>query len=167
LKGTDSTKAIFIAASSSPPYNAYGTPFGGDAYCGNVISVDSEGVLSEVIQNVTYSSTSGVHGLAFSPDNSYLYSADDSGNSVWAHKIDETTGTLEFVEQLEGPESGADPRHITVHPNGTYAYVVFEGANELAVYSIDQTTGKLAFTNTTYPLIETGTVHGRLNSGLS
>jgi carboxy-cis,cis-muconate cyclase len=159
FEGTDATKAIYIAASSSPPYNAYGTPFGGTAYCGNVISVDSDGVLSEVIQNYTYSSTSGVHGLAFSPDNSYLYSADDGANSVWTHKIDETTGTLEVVEQLVGPETGADPRHLAVHPNGTYAYVVFEGANELAVYSIDQTTGKLVFTNTVYPLIADGTMH--------
>jgi carboxy-cis,cis-muconate cyclase len=156
---TSPTTAIFITAASKPPYNAYGTPFFGNASCGNVISVTSHGVLSEVIQNYTYSPTSGVHGLAFNPDYSFLYSADDSGNAVWTHSVDEISGKLEFVEHLPGPQSGADPRHMVVHPNGSYAYVIFEGTNQVAVYNVAQKTQTLAFTNISYPLIPSGMEH--------
>lgn len=153
MSNCSTSKAIFVVAETVEPYAVYGTPFGGDAYCGAVMSVDSSGILSEVIQNYTYATSSGVHGMALNPANTYLYSADDTDNSLWTHSVDATTGELTLVSQISGPVSGADPRHIAIHPKGLYAYVILEGANELAVYSIDQTTHTLAFTNITYPLI--------------
>lgn len=141
-------------ASTEPPYAVYGTPFGGSASCGNVMSVDSAGVLSEVIQNYTYSSSSGVHGMAFDKSNGYLYSADDSANLIWTHKVDNITGEVTEVSSLSGPVDGADPRHVAVHPEGQYLYAILEGANELAAYTIDQTTHEPAL-DVTYPLIPT------------
>lgn len=153
MSNCSDSKAIFVMAQTVEPYAVYGSPFGSDASCGAVMSVNSNGVLSEVIQNYTYATSSGVHGMAFGPNDTYLYSADDTDNSLWTHSIDATTGELTLVSQISGPVSGADPRHIAVHPIGLYAYVILEGANELAVYSIDQTNHTLAFTNITYPLI--------------
>ena len=150
-----SAAAIFVMAASTPPYAVYGSPFGGqdDAGCGAVMSVDGSGALAEVIQNYTYSTDSGVHGMAMNQANSFLYSADDTGNTLWTHSVDNSTGELTLVDSLAGPETGADPRHVTVHPAGKYLYVILEGANELAQYSIDQSTGKPSFKNVTFPLI--------------
>jgi carboxy-cis,cis-muconate cyclase len=148
-----SSKAIFVTAASESPYAVYGTPFGGNAECGSVISVDENGVLSDVIQNYTYKSTSGVHGMAMNQNNTFLYSADDSANTLWTHSVDSATGELTYVSSVDGPVTGADPRHVAVHTKGQYLYVILEGANELAQYTIDQTTGIPSFENVTYSLI--------------
>lgn len=153
-----SSKAIFVAAASKSPYAVYGTPFGGSAECGSVMSVDENGVLLEVIQNYTYQSTSGVHGMAMNANNSFIYSADDSANTLWTHSVDSTTGELTYVSSIAGPVAGADPRHVAVHPEGQYLYVILEGANELAQYSIDQATGIPSFKNVTYSLIPSGAI---------
>ncbi|KUJ21723.1 3-carboxy-cis,cis-mucoante lactonizing enzyme [Mollisia scopiformis] len=151
-----SSKAIFVMAATESPYAVYGTPFGGTADCGAVISVDESGVLSELIQNYTYKSTSAVHGLAMNTQNTFLYSADDSGNTLWTHSVDNTTGELTYVASLDGPATGSDPRHVAIHPEGQYLYVILEGANELAQYTVDQSTGIPSFQNVTYPLIPSG-----------
>jgi carboxy-cis,cis-muconate cyclase len=148
-----SSKAIFITAASESPYAVYGTPFGSNAECGSVMSVDENGVLLEVIQNYTYKSASGVHGMAMNEKNSFIYSADDSANTLWTHSVDSITGRLTYVSSIAGPVTGADPRHVAVHPEGQYLYVILEGANELAQYTIDQATGIPSFENVTYSLI--------------
>lgn len=151
-----SGNAIFVVAATEPPYSVYGSPFGSNSSCGVVMSVDETGGLSEVIQNYTYSSASGVHGMAFAPSDSFLYSADDSANTLWTHSVNSTTGELTLVDSLAGPSTGADPRHVAVHPEGKYLYLILEGANELAQYSIDNTTGIPSWKNVTYPLIPSG-----------
>jgi carboxy-cis,cis-muconate cyclase len=155
------SKAIFVVAASEPPYNVYGSPFGSSvrgagAGCGNVMAVDQQGVLAEVVQNYSYYSTSGVHGMALDAKNAYLYSADDSANTLWTHKVDNATGELSFVSAISGPATGADPRHVAVHPEGKYLYLLLEGANEVGLYTIDEESGEPTFTNVTYPLIPSG-----------
>lgn len=155
-----SAKAIYVVAASESPYAVYGSTFGTDqgsyADCGSVMSVDENGALSELIQNYTYSTTSGVHGMAFDATNAFMYSADDTGNMLWTHSVDNTTGEVTLVSNSTGPETGADPRHVAVHPSGQYLYVIFEGANELAQYSVDTTTGIPTFQNVSYSLIPSG-----------
>jgi carboxy-cis,cis-muconate cyclase len=151
-----SVHEIYVEASKLPPYSVYATPFGGDAQCGTVLSVLSTGTLSSVAQNYTYLPTSGVHGLAFSPDGKFTYSADDGANSVWTHSVDPSTGALTCVDRKVAQRTGADPRHAAVHPGGEYLYVIYEGTSELAVYSIDNNTGIPAFANITYPLLPSG-----------
>lgn len=141
----------YIVASRTAPYTVFGAPF--DTGCGGqVISVDNSGALLSVLANVTYSNSSGVHGLAIDSSTKFIYSADDDGNAIWVHSFDQANGTVKEVQYLAAP-TDADPRHLVVHPNGQYAYVVFEAGNALAVYTRDDSTGKLTYTNTTYPLI--------------
>lgn len=150
--GNCDATSIFVVADPHPPHNAYGMFFssltGGtlDAGCGSVLSVDEQGVLDGVLQNYTYfPNVSGVHGAAFSPDSRYLYSADDTGNTLWTHTIDRATGEVAFLANLTGPSPGSDPRHVVVHPAGNFLYVILEGASQLAQYTIDQETGLPAF----------------------
>lgn len=148
-----SNRGIFIHGASTPPYAVYADPFGN---CANVLGVDAAtGSLASIVQNVSYTNDSGVHGLALSPAGTFLYSADDSANSIWTHSIDATTGALTLVNQLAAPSDGANPRHAAVHPGGKYLYVVLEEANALAQYSLDADTGVPVYTNVTYPLIPT------------
>ncbi|KAF2703691.1 carboxy-cis,cis-muconate cyclase [Pleomassaria siparia CBS 279.74] len=144
---------IYIAAAKVAPYDVYSVPYGNSSQCGTVLSTFSNGTISSVAQVYPYLATSGVHGLAFSPDGKFLYSADDIGNSVWTHSVDATTGELTYVDRAEAPVTGADPRHAAVHSSGSYLYVGYEGPSQIAVYNIDTTTGIPTFTNITYSLI--------------
>ncbi|KAL5315402.1 hypothetical protein ACEPPN_016269 [Leptodophora sp. 'Broadleaf-Isolate-01'] len=119
------------------------------------MSVDATGALTSIISNITYNSDAGVHGLALSSDNKFVYSADDMGNAVWVHSVNITSGEVTEVQYLAAPTS-VDPRHMVVHPKGLFAYVVFEASSEIGVYSRNNTTGKLTYTNTTFPLLPNG-----------
>lgn len=146
--------SISVVASSAPPYAVYGNSWSGsDASCGVVMSVDSNGALSTVIQNFTYASDTGIHGTALNPEQTYLYSADDKGDSIWTHKIDNTTGEVTAIQRIASPSEGADPRHIAVHWGGLYAYSVMEAANIISEYTIDQITHELTYTNVSYSLL--------------
>ncbi|KAE9567973.1 Carboxy-cis,cis-muconate cyclase [Colletotrichum fructicola] len=151
--GGDCTeRSIFVTPSTVSPYAVYGTPFGA---CGTVMSV-TDGVLAESIQEYNYSTSSGVHGLAFNPAGTMIYSFDDTGNAIWVHSIDNSTGELTYVADVAAPVEGADPRHGAVHPAGGYLYAVHEGTNEVGVYSIDQTTGIPSYANASFSLIPEG-----------
>ncbi|KAJ5964107.1 uncharacterized protein N7479_003983 [Penicillium vulpinum] len=152
--GIDS-QAIFVQSLPVSPYTVYGVTFGGNRSCGNVMSVDHEGSLSRIIQSFDYQIGSGVHGLTIGPNHDVLYSADDSGNSLWAHSINSDTGQVEFLDRIAAPNYGSDPRHITVHPKGKFAYVVFEGTNKLVLYRIDPKDKTLASAKS-FPLIPPG-----------
>lgn len=154
LIGSSGSNANYLIASTASPYVVFGAPYS-TGCAAQMISVDANGTLTAVISNETYDSTAGVHGLALSSDNKFLYSADDMGNAVWIHSINFTCGSIEEVQYLAAP-SGADPRHLVVHPLGNYAYVVFEALSEVGVYERDNTTGELTYTDTTFPLLPTG-----------
>lgn len=154
--GNCTATAIFVVADPNPPYSVYGSFFGSNAGCGSVLSVDDTGKIDAVVQNYTYFNSSAVHGTAFSPDSKFLYSADDSGNTLWTHSIDQSTGEVTLVSNLTAPSASAHPRHATVHPGGKYIYVILEGSSQLAQYSIDSDTGIPSFQNVTYSLLESG-----------
>ncbi|KAI2602402.1 Lactonase, 7-bladed beta-propeller-domain-containing protein [Hypoxylon sp. NC1633] len=151
-------KSIFIAANPLPPYTVYGNYFYGNAKCGTVMSVDDTGSLSSVIQNFEYADGSAVHGVSFSPDSKYLFSADDGGNSVWVHNIEASIGTLAFASRLEMPWEKADPRHVVTHPKGQYVYTVLEGSSQVVQLLFSSELGKLYLMNETWPLIKDGDV---------
>ncbi|KAF7534760.1 hypothetical protein G7054_g5952 [Neopestalotiopsis clavispora] len=151
---SDCSNANFITSSTASPFTVFATAYGGGCPS-QAISVDDTGALVAVFANATYDSSGGVHGTALSPNNDFLYSADDIGNAVWVHSYDAETGTVEEVQYLAAA-SDSDPRHVTVHPNGQWVYVVYEAGNSVAAYQRDNTTGELTFDNTTYSLLPTG-----------
>ncbi|KAJ3546714.1 hypothetical protein NM208_g1866 [Fusarium decemcellulare] len=151
---SDCSNANFIAASSKPPYAVFGTPY--STGCPTLaISVDDAGSLEATFANASYTNSSGTHGTALSPENDFLYSADDMGNAVWVHAYDQSTGEIDEVQYLPAAE-GSNPRHLTVHPNGRWVYVVYEEANSIASYKRNVETGKLSLLNGTYSLLPDG-----------
>jgi carboxy-cis,cis-muconate cyclase len=150
------TRAIFILAGRQPPFNVYGNPFYDHAGWGNVFSVDKDGGLEENVQNYEYSPETGIHGMVFDPTETYLYSADLRGNSIWTHRKDSQAGHLTLVNRLAAPAPGDHPRWVALHPSGTYLYVLMEAGNRLGVYVIDEQSHAPTFTHITFPLIPPG-----------
>ncbi|KAI1770459.1 carboxy-cis,cis-muconate cyclase [Hypoxylon cercidicola] len=126
-------KSIFIDASPTAPYAVYGNYFYGNAKCGTVMSVHDNGTLHSVLQGYEYDDGSAVHGVSFSSDSQYLYSADDGGNSLWVHQINQADGSLEYISRMTWPIDGAGPRHVVTHPAGGYVYTVLEGSSQVAM----------------------------------
>jgi carboxy-cis,cis-muconate cyclase len=110
------------------------------------------------LQNYTYKSTSGVHGIALDSTDSFIYSTDDSANTLWTHKVNISTGEVTLVSSISGPVTSADPRHMATQPKGQYLYTILQSANQLAQYTIDQTTSIPSFENVTYSLIPADTL---------
>jgi carboxy-cis,cis-muconate cyclase len=162
LGGTCSQKiagfgATYVLPSQRAPFTVYGAPFGS---CINAMSVEPDGTLTSVVQNVTLDSTSGIHGLAMGPDGEFLYSADDSANGIWVHKINQETGGLTKVSFTLAPSVDAGPRHLIVHPTGRFLYVVMEAKNEVRVYAVNfglrSSQVKITDTGLSYSLIPQG-----------
>lgn len=117
--------------------------------------------MNGVVQNFTYDPTSGVHGTAFSANPAgsssgfLLYSADDSGNALWAHRLDPEQGgrVAELVAHLPAEPEGANPRHVAAHPAGRYLYAVYEGSSEVAQYDVEPETGIPSFAGVRFPLL--------------
>lgn len=129
------TRAIFVLAAKQPPFNVYGNPFYDNAGWGNVFSVNKDGGLEKNVQNYEYSPETGIHGMVFDPTETYLYSADLRGNSIWTHKKNSETGHLTLVNRLAAPSPGDHPRWVALHPSGKYLYVLMEAGNRLGVLS--------------------------------
>ncbi|KAI0106600.1 Lactonase, 7-bladed beta-propeller-domain-containing protein [Hypoxylon sp. NC0597] len=148
-------KSIFITPSLQPPYAVYGNYFYGNAKCGNVMSVHDNGTLRDVIQGYEYADGSAVHGVSFSNDSQYLYSADDGGNAIWVHSINPSDGSLEYHSRLNMDEEKSDPRHVVTHPEGQYVYTVLEGTSQVAQFLTNEL-HKLYPMKAAYPLINDG-----------
>ncbi|KAI9934543.1 hypothetical protein ASPWEDRAFT_117557 [Aspergillus wentii DTO 134E9] len=144
--------ANYIVSSTAEPFTVFGAPYS-NGCPGQVISVDSTGTLNSVIANISYSNSSGAHGLALSSDNKFIYTGDDMGSAVWVHSYDATNNQVTTIQHIDVT---GNPRHLVVHPGGHYVYVLLESGNEVAVYSRDSQTGKITNTNTTFSTIPSG-----------
>lgn len=147
------TNGNFIVASTTEPYTVFGAPY--SPGCASLAITVNSGTLQSSFATLDYDSTAGVHGLALSPKDDFIYSADDMGNAVWVHSYNKSSGAVEEVQYITAP-TGANPRHLAVHPNGGFVFVVYEELNEVAVYGRDVANGKLTSMNTTYSLLPSG-----------
>jgi carboxy-cis,cis-muconate cyclase len=147
------TRAIFLLAAKTPPYNVYANPFYDYAGFGNNFSVDSSGGLATNVQNFEYCPQSAIHGMVFDPTETYLYSADMWTNRIWCHKKDGETGKLNLVGSVEAPKSGDHPRWVEIHPSGKVLYVLMEAGNTLEEYEVDPSTHLPTYAKKSYPLV--------------
>jgi carboxy-cis,cis-muconate cyclase len=145
------TRAIFLLAAKTAPYNVYAAPFYDYAGFGNAFSVGGSGALKENVQNFEYSPATAVHGMAFDPSETFLYSADMWANKIWCHRKDES-GLLSLVGSIEAPKKGDHPRWAAMHPSGKHLYVLMEAGNTLEMYTVNETHMPV-HANESYPLV--------------
>jgi carboxy-cis,cis-muconate cyclase len=145
-----------VIAQQRAPYNIFGA---GRSPCGNVIASKVDGSFDRIVQNITYQSSSRVHGMALDPENAYLYTADINANGIWTHKVDPVRGTLTNAKFKTHSEPNSRPRRLALHPKGRYLYVLLSKTNKIAVYDIQmQPTGPLlTYTGLNYNLVPQGT----------
>ena len=126
--------------------------------CGMTLSVDETGTLDRVIDFWPYTNDSRVHGMALRrvAGKTLLYSADVTGDAVWTHSVNETTGKVTKLGQFKMPRTGVHPRHIAVHPKGDFAYVLTEAGNTIDLLRLDSTAQTVNADATSYKLVPDG-----------
>ncbi|MCJ8165556.1 lactonase family protein [Pontibacter sp. E15-1] len=79
-----------------------------------------------------------------SPDGKFLYGSNRGHNSIVVYSIDEGTGKIAHVENVD---CGGDwPRDMTIDLTGNILLVANERANNITSFKIDKATGKLTDT---------------------
>jgi 6-phosphogluconolactonase len=79
----------------------------------------------------------------------YALVADLGLDKIMLYRYDKTNGKLAAGKQSWAPlQSGAGPRHLTLHPNGKYAYVINELDSTLTVFRYDELHGTLTLIET-------------------
>ena len=77
------------------------------------------------------------------------YAVNEGGNKVGAYAIDQSTGTLTFINDTSS--SGAGPAHVSIDHGGTYALVANYGGGTAAVLPLRADGGLGAATQTVSP----------------
>ena len=79
----------------------------------------------------------------------YALVADLGLDKIMLYRYDKTNGKLGPGKQSWAQlQSGAGPRHLTLHPNGKYAYVINELDSTLTVFRYDELHGTLTLIET-------------------
>jgi 6-phosphogluconolactonase len=82
------------------------------------------------------------HAVVFSPDNRFLIETDTSLNTIFVHRLQAATATIQphrpTALRLENP---ASPRHLVFHPNGRWAYVANESGPGCTMLTYDRRRG--------------------------
>jgi 6-phosphogluconolactonase len=79
--------------------------------------------------------------MVFARDLRFLYAANRVHEDFVVYSIDEKTGNLALVQQMDNP--GKESRHFAVDPSGNWFLSANQFSNEIAVFPIDTATGKL------------------------
>jgi len=91
----------------------------------------------------------GANSLSFDTEENYLYVSGYESNSVVVFAIEDTTGTLTYLQTVTSGENGVigltNPVSLVVSPDNRAVYVAANGSDAVTVFSRDITTGKLNF----------------------
>lgn len=94
----------------------------------------------------------GPRHLAFAPDGSTLYVANELDSTLSAFRYTPASGRLELRQSLSTRPTDATgdnfPADLHVHPSGRAVYLSNRGDNTLAVFSVEKGSGKLALVQT-------------------
>jgi 6-phosphogluconolactonase len=72
------------------------------------------------------------HQVVVDPTGQYVLAVNLGVNTVFAYRLDATTGKLADSSRLT-LASGSGPRHLAFHPNGGYAYIANENKSSVTV----------------------------------
>jgi 6-phosphogluconolactonase len=85
-----------------------------------------------------------VEGVAFSPDNRFLFACDLGLDRIIAYRFDAKTGALTTNNPpFVAVKAGAGPRHLVFHPTAKYAYVINELDSTVTAFAYDAKAGSL------------------------
>lgn len=91
----------------------------------------------------------GVFGLASSTDGRHLYAAANDDDAVTSFAINDTTGTLTYVNDVTDTDPGVNglwaARSVAVSPDGSHVYVTSWFDDAVVTFARNNTTGALIF----------------------
>jgi 6-phosphogluconolactonase len=79
--------------------------------------------------------------IAVHPSGKFLYVSNRGHDSIAIYSIDQTKGTLTFVEAH--PTGGKTPRHFAITPSGKHLLIENQGSGNIILCSIDPDSGRL------------------------
>jgi 6-phosphogluconolactonase len=80
-------------------------------------------------------------GLQLTPDGCYLYGSNRGHDSLAIYAVDESTGSLSFVEHHSC--LGRTPRDFAIDPSGRFLLVANQDSDAVVMFRIDSQTGEL------------------------
>ena len=112
-------------------------------YNDNTISVyyvAANGSLTPATESII---STGTNPSALSFDNSgkYLLAASSYDNSVWVYGIEESNGSLDYIESTP---TNSNPSSLLFNRSGNFVYVSNASDNNISIYSFNQNNGILA-----------------------
>ncbi len=136
-RGAQRPVLVYVGTYSSPegPEGSHGNGKG-------ICLFEMDPATGKLTAKDIFASDNNPSWLAFSPDRSHLYSANETSSgsaSAWA--IDRATGHLRLLNTVSS--EGAGPAHLSVHPSGKYAFVANYHGGTVAVLPI-RPNGELA-----------------------
>ena len=108
----------------------------------------ASGALTE-IQTITtlpdgFAGSNSCAEVRVHPSGRFLYGSNRGHDSIVVYRIDQTKGTLTFVEhERAGIKT---PRNFNIDPTGKFCLVANQGSNSVIVFRIDPNTGALELT---------------------
>jgi len=112
------------------------TAFAYDDKAGALTEIQSLSTLPEDFKGNTSTAEIAVH-----PSSKFLYVSNRGHDSIAIFTIDQTKGTLTYVEALS--TGGKTPRHFAIDPSGKYLLAENQGSGNMLLCSIDQDNGRL------------------------
>jgi 6-phosphogluconolactonase len=123
----------------------------------NAFRVNPDGTLGEMTATMQHAGTGPhprqksphAHGIAVSPDNRYVYSADLGADRVFIFKFDAAKGSLTPNETpFFQTSAGMGPRQMVFHPSGKFLYLLTELIPRVLVFAVGKE-GSLTLIDTT------------------
>ncbi len=105
-----------------------------------------------LIQSISTGTNTSPHNLAFTPDGSMLYVANNSAAIVSIYSVNTLTGMLTSAGTI-ALDVGSNGRGIAIAPSGATAYVVNQGLNKVSVINLATNTVVGNVTVGTQPLM--------------
>tara|TARA_B100000686_G_scaffold353935_1_gene461645 strand:- start:5076 stop:6104 length:1029 start_codon:yes stop_codon:yes gene_type:complete len=98
----------------------------------------------------------GPRHMCFGPKGDVIYTVNEQGNTVTAHRYDDSNGTLEIFQDIstlpDGYNETSHCAHIEIHPNGKWVYASNRGPNDSIVgYTISEDDSLTRFGNFPVP----------------
>ncbi|GAM20303.1 hypothetical protein SAMD00019534_034780 [Acytostelium subglobosum LB1] len=91
----------------------------------------------------SYRGSSFGSGIILSQCGRFVYAANRLRNTVTLFSVEQTEGTLTFVEEVW--TRGDFPRSIVIDPLGNHLYVLNQRSDNITIFTVDKSTGRLSF----------------------
>ncbi|MDR2804033.1 MAG: lactonase family protein [Dysgonamonadaceae bacterium] len=108
----------------------------------SVLSLEKNGNIGNLTQNIHFSPQSHIHTAVFSPDEKQVWVTDLGEDCIYTFEVTQKENHF-FLKQLPEKtirlETGSGPRHLAIHPDQNTVYCINELSGKITVFKTDET----------------------------